>query len=64
MPTDSDCLVLMELFDHGTEMDHENLTALTFVFLFLIALFYSIGVTVIKVLGSIPDLLCSCGKET
>lgn len=51
MPTDSDVLVLLDLFYDGTEMDYENRanTALTFVFLFLITLFYSIGVTVIKV---------------
>ncbi|KAF5896131.1 immunoglobulin delta heavy chain [Clarias magur] len=47
---DSEGLVLFDLFYDGTEMDYENRanTALIFVFLFLITLFYSIGVTVIK----------------
>ncbi|XP_053095056.1 uncharacterized protein LOC117598814 [Pangasianodon hypophthalmus] len=48
------CLMLTELFHHEAEMmDDDSManTALTFVFLFLITLFYSIGVTVIKFLA-------------
>ncbi|XP_053370296.1 uncharacterized protein LOC128544316 [Clarias gariepinus] len=45
-----DCLVLTQGCHNETETEDENVanTALTFVFLFLITLFYSIGVTVIK----------------
>lgn len=45
------CIWSTEIFHYEMEMDDDNManTALTFVFLFLITLFYSIGVTVFKV---------------
>ncbi|KAF4092482.1 hypothetical protein AMELA_G00021490 [Ameiurus melas] len=45
------CVWMKEIFNYEMEMEDDNManTALTFVFLFLITLFYSIGVTVFKV---------------
>ncbi|KAG7335272.1 hypothetical protein KOW79_001868 [Hemibagrus wyckioides] len=48
---EEDCPMLTEIFQHEMEMDEDNMAniALTFVFLFLFSLFYSIGVTAVKV---------------
>ncbi|KAK2829093.1 hypothetical protein Q7C36_017083 [Tachysurus vachellii] len=51
VPSNCYCLMIFENLDHEVEVDEDNManTAITFVFLFLFTLFYSIGVTVIKV---------------